>query len=419
MSVLLGHGDGTFGDQARFAVGAGPISVAVADVDGDGRPDLVTANHCSDDVSVLLGRGDGTFGDQARFAVGSCPISVAVADVNGDGRPDLVTANIGSDDVSVLLGRGDGTFVAAGTVAVRQRNTLLVADLDRDGSRDALALDRAGHILWRKGHRQAPGTFEPPVVVNPDGPARAFVVVETADGPRIVAVDARSDSISVYARRGPGDLRGPLRPRRSAAGPCRRGSPSARWPPGPCRRGSSPATSTATGTSDLAVLNLGDGSISPFLGDGRGGFLALPPIAVGLGASDLALGDTRGTGRLDLVVTIQDAGDVRVLVNQGGGPLRRTRSATTPVAGPYGLDRVEGTTRLVSRERTDGRGGRPVHPRGVAEPGDAQPRLAHARHPRRPGRRVRQPGDPARSRASPGRSWPPTSTATASTTWPC
>ena len=47
MSVLLGHGDGTFGDQARFAVGSGPCSVAVADLDGDGRPDLVTANRGS------------------------------------------------------------------------------------------------------------------------------------------------------------------------------------------------------------------------------------------------------------------------------------------------------------------------------------------------------------------------------------
>jgi hypothetical protein len=57
-------------------------------------------------VSVLLGRGDGRFGTQARFAVGSYPTSVAAGDVNGDGRPDLVTANDANNDVSVLLGRG-------------------------------------------------------------------------------------------------------------------------------------------------------------------------------------------------------------------------------------------------------------------------------------------------------------------------
>ena len=67
--------------------------MAIGDVNGDGRPDLVTANYEPGDVSVLLGNGDGTFRPQARFAAGSGPYSVAIGDVNGDGRPDLVTAN--------------------------------------------------------------------------------------------------------------------------------------------------------------------------------------------------------------------------------------------------------------------------------------------------------------------------------------
>jgi hypothetical protein len=77
----------------------------VADVDGDGFPDLVTANADSDSVSVLLGQGDGTFQPEQRFAVGRDPWAVVVADLNGDGVPDLVTANLGSASVSVLLHR--------------------------------------------------------------------------------------------------------------------------------------------------------------------------------------------------------------------------------------------------------------------------------------------------------------------------
>ncbi len=77
--------------------------MAVADVNGDGRLDVLTANFYSNDVSILLGNGDGTFRAQQRFAVGVGPSSVAVADVNGDGRLDVVTANGGSHDVSVLL----------------------------------------------------------------------------------------------------------------------------------------------------------------------------------------------------------------------------------------------------------------------------------------------------------------------------
>ena len=87
--------------------------MAVADLDGDTVPDVVTANEFSDDVSVLLGNGDGTFQAAVSFAAGDGPQSVAVADLDGDTVPDLVTANTGSDDVSVLLGNGDGSFQAA------------------------------------------------------------------------------------------------------------------------------------------------------------------------------------------------------------------------------------------------------------------------------------------------------------------
>src|SRR5206468_2310605 len=83
VSVLLGNGDGTFGEQRPFTVGSSPIAVRAADVNGDGRPDLIIANSADNTVSVLLGNGDGTFQDQRTFAVGSDPVSVAVADVNG------------------------------------------------------------------------------------------------------------------------------------------------------------------------------------------------------------------------------------------------------------------------------------------------------------------------------------------------
>ena len=85
------------------------MSVAVADLNGDGAPDLVTANGGNPsfgipgDVSVLLGNGDGTFQPEQRFAAGVTPRSVAVAALNGDDLPDIVTPNSGSDDISVLL----------------------------------------------------------------------------------------------------------------------------------------------------------------------------------------------------------------------------------------------------------------------------------------------------------------------------
>ncbi len=84
-------------------MGNGPFSVAVADLDGDSVPDLVTANQSSGDVSVLLGNGDGSFQTAVSFAAVGRPFSVAVADLDGDSVPDLVTANFFSDDVTVLI----------------------------------------------------------------------------------------------------------------------------------------------------------------------------------------------------------------------------------------------------------------------------------------------------------------------------
>jgi len=88
---------------SQFSTGIEPRSVAVADLNADGKPDLVTANIIFHNVSVLLGNGNGTFQTQQTFAAGNQPHSVAVADLNADGKPDLVTANYNSNNVSVLL----------------------------------------------------------------------------------------------------------------------------------------------------------------------------------------------------------------------------------------------------------------------------------------------------------------------------
>jgi hypothetical protein len=86
-----------------FDAGYFPIAVAVADLDGDIVPDIVTANLDSEDVSLLLGKGDGTFQTAVAFAAGQDPQGITIADLNGDAAPDVVTANGASHDVTVLL----------------------------------------------------------------------------------------------------------------------------------------------------------------------------------------------------------------------------------------------------------------------------------------------------------------------------
>jgi len=109
--ILLGRGDGTFSEGVSAPAGTNPLYVAIADFNGDGIPDLVVANapcatgcdgHSS--ISVLLGNGNGTFQAPARFPVhGEDALQLAVADFNGDGKPDVATVNADSQNVSVLL----------------------------------------------------------------------------------------------------------------------------------------------------------------------------------------------------------------------------------------------------------------------------------------------------------------------------
>ena len=122
--------------------------MAIADVNGDLKLDIIVANTFSDDVSVLLGNGDGTFQPQQRIPPGDVnPRAVRVMDVDGDGKSDILTANdVGS--VSLLLRNGDGTFLAPQAfVTGGLTRALAVADLNGDGKPDVATADNLRNEL--------------------------------------------------------------------------------------------------------------------------------------------------------------------------------------------------------------------------------------------------------------------------------
>ncbi len=113
--VRLGNGDGSFGTEVPYLEGGVPPYILITrDVDADGNLDLAIANRGSSDVSVLLGRGDGSFRRAAVSSTGpgTGPYSIAVADFNIDGVPDIITANFMTSNASVLLGIGNGQYEA-------------------------------------------------------------------------------------------------------------------------------------------------------------------------------------------------------------------------------------------------------------------------------------------------------------------
>jgi hypothetical protein len=95
--------DGTFAAAVHYAVGDHPISVAAADVTGDGKADIIVGNRDSNTVSLLVNLGNGAFAAQVSYPVGQDPQSPAAADVTGDGHPDIIVPNYGSNTVAVMI----------------------------------------------------------------------------------------------------------------------------------------------------------------------------------------------------------------------------------------------------------------------------------------------------------------------------
>src|SRR5262249_42762904 len=147
VSVLLGNGDGTFQPAVTYPTGKYTVSVAVGDFNGDGIPDLVTANEGSfptyvGTASVLLGNGDGTFQPAGNYPVGSKPLAVAVGAFQNDGILDVVTANSLPGTVSLLRGNGNGTFKPAVSYAAGSGpDALAVGKLTGNGLPDLVVAD--------------------------------------------------------------------------------------------------------------------------------------------------------------------------------------------------------------------------------------------------------------------------------------
>jgi FG-GAP-like repeat len=216
VAVLLGNGDGTFQPAVNYSSGGfDAYSVAVGDVNGDGKPDLVVSNYCSDEncpmdggggVGVLLGNGDGTFqpvmvnpinGEYNLF-------SLALADLNGDGKLDIVVGegacgdvNLGCDagQVGILMGNGDGTFKEGPSYdpGGLYTQSVALADVNGDGKLDILAgscrvvmFVECGTGIVTEFLGNGDGTFQQPTFYGTRGDGVLDIVATNLTGDAIV-----------------------------------------------------------------------------------------------------------------------------------------------------------------------------------------------------------------------------------------
>ena len=203
VGVLLGNGDGTFKSALTYDSGGCETGfVAIKDVNGDGKPDIIVAKGS---VGVMLGNGDGTFQPEVTYNGGYGAMSVAVADVNGDGKPDLLVANQSvlssspnDGTIGVLLGNGNGTFQPVTSYDSGGVNAIFVAvaDVNGDGKLDLLAANRCVSntsrcdgsytgggsvgVLLGNGDGTFQGGTRSPLLEHPTARSRSLTLMATA-----------------------------------------------------------------------------------------------------------------------------------------------------------------------------------------------------------------------------------------------
>jgi sugar lactone lactonase YvrE len=168
---------GCYQQIASYPTGYSPSGIVVSDFNSDGIPDLAIANAGSDTLTLLLGHGDGTF-TVSTVQDGQVNTAVVTADFNGDGIPDLAVANEFSGSVAILIGNGDGTFTATSSLSVTPAQSLATGDFNGDGMID-LAVAASGGIAIFTGNGN--GTFNAASTITVPGNASSLSRVVAGD----------------------------------------------------------------------------------------------------------------------------------------------------------------------------------------------------------------------------------------------
>ncbi len=255
LTVLTNNGSGGFGSNATLIVGFGPSAVVAADVNGDGKADLISANETDNTVTVLTNNSGGLFGSNGTFAVGLRPRGLVATDVNGDGALDLVSPNAGANTLTVLTNQGRGVFGLHATLPVGNE-PLFVAAAD----------------------------------VNGDGQ------------PDLISANKNDDSLTVLTNNGSGVF-----------------GFNATLPVGHFPDAVSAADFNGDAKLDLVSVNWGADTMTVLTNNGSGGFGFNATLGVGSYPSTVAAADFNGDGMADLICANSGADSLTVLTNNGSG----------------------------------------------------------------------------------------------------
>ncbi|CAF0753650.1 unnamed protein product [Adineta steineri] len=303
VSVFLNIGNGTFAPQVTYSAGNGSQlwSVALADVDGDGKLDIIVPNYTANNIGVFLNSGTGTFAAQVTYPSGVNPISVAASDVNGDSKPDIIVANAGAGTVGVFLNSGTGTFgaqVAYSTLTFLK--TLTVADVNGDGKNDIIVtnfnVNNVGVLL-----NAGTGTFAAQVTYATDAYPYAVTTGDVdGNGKLDIIVTNYLANVGILINNGTGTFGAQITYSTDSYA-------------------MSVATADIDGDStlDIIVGNYISCDVSVLLNTGTGTFDNQTTYSTGIGSNPLSVAavDLNGDNKPDIIVANSHADNVGVFLN--------------------------------------------------------------------------------------------------------
>ncbi|MGA9355609.1 MAG: FG-GAP-like repeat-containing protein [Terriglobales bacterium] len=314
VSILLGKGDGTFGSYIATEIPTyGGASIAAADLNRDGKLDLVAGpwQYYPGGVSVLLGNGDGTFGPPVFYPtpdVGSGPNVVAIADFNGDGNPDVATANYVGDDATVFLGKGDGTL-ETGVPYPSSINPvgIVTGDFNGDGLQDIASvagystsaevivdIGRGDGTFANYVNRTVPGSPYALVAGDFNGDGKPDLAMTNFSNPGLVAVllNKGKDVFQIVT-----DEKVGQHPAEAVAGDFNN-----------------------DGRPDLVIAGGSESEqLTSLLGDGNGKFGSAVSQTIANIPYNMVAADFNLDGKLDIVTGLQQSGGVTVYEGHGDG----------------------------------------------------------------------------------------------------
>ncbi|MDB6024922.1 MAG: hypothetical protein JWM68_1145 [Verrucomicrobiales bacterium] len=311
LSVLTNNGTGGFATAATLSAGSQPYSVAAADVNADGKIDLICANMNANSITVFTNNGSGGFAGLITVTVGTKPKCVIARDVNGDGLPDLITANSTAATLSILLNQGSGSYftgVASSPATGTGPACVAAADVNGDGKVDLISANvsdstRAFTVLTNNGT----GTFSAATSPNNFFGSQWITASDVNGDGRMdlicVGSPSGANAVSIYTN--------------TAASTFLLSSTAA--------TGTTPYAVVAVDINgdnkvDLVTANQGNNTMTILTNNGGGAFALALSATVGSGPEALTAADVNLDGKLDLITANWNVATLSVMTNNTAFP---------------------------------------------------------------------------------------------------